>query len=247
MADTITPAAIVESLSARYPACRERAQRAAQLYTSKAVQPLPRSRTLRDDRWEVGATVCSIAGKYCNCQDSASVPTHNGGPLCEHRIAAMMYERLGAPEEEAPAPIESSAVERLAAIFAEATRLNVPQVRLRVKVDMTWNRDTEQANTCEGYLLAGDDRVWQALEASAQLAEMRGTPAAFSFTLAELGEAMDRHGWQFGTKNRTTGGGAAVRFGISGWINEIWYILPQQERDQKLNPYLRTHIGAVAA
>ena len=253
MATPTTPAQIAATLEARYPTIGERAQKAAQLYTAGEVHPLPTSKILKDDRWKVAGYVASIAGKYCTCPDEADAPKHNGGPLCEHRIAAMMQQRLGAPASQsetrpatAAAPTATS-LDRLIAIFAAGQAVGAEQVRLRVRVGLTWDRGSEQANICEGYLLAGDGRTWERFEASAERAEMHGLPQPFRFALAELGEAMDRHGWQFGTKNRSSGGGAAPRFGIQGEIVEIWYCLTQRERDRQLAPALRTHIGAVAA
>lgn len=252
MAATTTPAGIAATLKARYPTIGERAQAAAQLYTAGEVHPLSTSKVLKDDRWKVAGYVASIAGKYCTCPDAdeSSAPRHNGGPLCAHRIAAMMQQRLGAPAsqgETAPATTQPSPLARLIAIFAAAQATGAEQVRLRVRVGLTWDRATEQANICEGYLLPGEDRTWQTFEASAERAEMLGLPQPFPFTLAELEQAMDRHGWQYATKNRSNGGGAAPRLGLDGHTNEIWYCLPQQERDRQLAPALRTHIGAVAA
>lgn len=250
MAAPTTPTEIAATLEARYPTIGERAQRAAQLYTAGEVRPLPRTRILRDDRWKVHGYTASIGGKYCTCPDAETAPHHNGGPLCECRIAAMMYQRLGAPGSQGEAeatPPTATALDRLIAIFAAAQATGAEQVRLRVRVEMTWGRATEQGNICEGYLLAGGDRTWERFEASPERAEMMGLPQPFAFTLAELGEAMDRHGYQFAGKNRSTGGFADRRMGLDGWINEIWYCLTQQERDRKMAPAIRTRIGAVAA
>lgn len=249
MAAPTTPAAIAATLEARYPAIGERARRAAALYTTGEVHPLPRTRLLRDDRWKVHGYTASIAGKYCTCPDAEAAPQHNGGPLCEHRIAAMMQERLGGPASEpttTPAA-PASAVKRLDAIFAEARAVGAEQVRLRVRVDMTWHRVTEQDNTLLGYLFPGENRTWQEYEEAQERAEMYGLPRPFAFTLDELVRAMDAHGWRFGTKTRSWGGAAAPRLGIEGYVNEVWYILPQTERDRKFNPAIRTHIGAVTA
>jgi len=247
MAAPTTPAQIAATLEARYPTIGKRAQAAAQLYTAGEVRPLATSKILSDDRWKVLGYTASIAGKYCTCPDAETAPQHNGGPLCEHRVAAMMQQRLGASASQSETAPATTSRDRLIAIFAAGQAVQAEQIRLRVRVKLTWDRNTEQGNICEGYLLAGGDRTWERFEASAERAEMDGAPRPFPFTLAELGEAMDRHGWQFGTKNRSNGGGAAPRFGIQGETVEIWYILTQQERDRQLAPALRTRIGAVAA
>ncbi len=246
MTTPTSPTEIARTLEARYPTIGERAQQAAILYTAGEVHPLPTSKVLKDDRWKVEGYTASISGKYCTCPDAdeTSAPRHNGGPLCAHRIAAMMRERLGHPVvEQQPEANDTTPAERLRIIFAQATALNAPQVRLRVRVSCTWDRRTEQGNSCQGYLLAGEDRVWQPLYDPGEFTQVNAhLGVSFSFTLSELEKAMDAEGWQFGIKNRSSGGDAG-----GSWINEIWYILPQQESDQKYRPELRTRIGAVAA
>jgi hypothetical protein len=238
----LSPAHIVQHLESSFPAIGDRAKKAAKLYTAGEVHPLPTTRLLRDDRWKVLGYTTSISGKYCTCDDEASAPQHNGGPLCAHRIAAMLRERLGAPSINQNDPNSALPVERLRAIFAQATTLAVPQVRLRVRVGCTWDRRTEQGNICNGYLLAGEDRIWVKLYDPGEYTQVNSVPVSFSFTLADLEKAMDAEGWQFGTKNRAAGGDPG-----GTWISEVWYILPQLERDRRFDPDIRTRIGAVAA
>lgn len=200
---------ILSSLEQKFPV-GNRAQEASRLYLAGEVQPLPRSRTLGDDRWKVCGYTVSISGKYCTCADAEDAPKHNGGPLCAHRIAAMLRQRLGDPAGENGPGIFSpatDAVVRLSAVFAEAQAGGIEQVRLKVRVALTWNRGTDQGNTCEGYLLYGDGRTWNALETSRERAAMLNASAAFNFTMSELSQAIDAHGWQYLSKNRAPGGG----------------------------------------
>lgn len=245
--DTPSPALIVSTLETKFPNLGNRAQEALRLYLAGEVQPLSRSQTLHDDRWKVCGYTVSISGKYCTCGESDSAPRHNGGPLCAHRIAVMLQQRLGAPVGQSLFGPASNASGRLSSIFANANTEQVAEVRLRVKVSLTWSRATEQANACEGYLLVGEGNVWQPLEVSTERAAITGAPTAFDFTLSDLAQALDAHGWQYVSKNRSTGGGAAPRLGLDGWINEIWYFAPAPERASRFSPVIRTRIGAVTA
>lgn len=242
-----TPASIAASLEAKFSALGSRAQQAVALYIAGEVRPISRSQTLHDDRWKVCGCTVSISGKYCTCDDADAAPRHNGGPLCEHRIAAMMQQRLGAPDTQSIFGPSTDAAQRLTAIFTEANKTKAEQVRLRVRVMLTWNRATEQENVCEGYLLPGEGRIWQTLEASAERAAITGAPATFPFTLSELAQAIDGQGWQYESKNRAAGGGANPRMGLDGWINEIWYFVPTPARLNQFGPVIRTRIGAVTA
>lgn len=69
----------------------DRAAQAAQAVRSYQVKRLPD----RDgaDWWVVDRRLCSIGAKRCDCGDRMA-PTHAGGRLCMHRLAAMFAKKL---------------------------------------------------------------------------------------------------------------------------------------------------------
>lgn len=90
---------ILDAAIASLPGIGERAVKAAELIVTGQVSRLPDQSGA--DAWIVGSQTgqrsyaVSIRGRSCDCQDAArGAPRHNGGPLCKHRLAAMLLSRL---------------------------------------------------------------------------------------------------------------------------------------------------------
>lgn len=222
----------VQTLEARFPEIGERAQKAAELVEAGQVRYLGTDRYRRDPVWTVsGRYHCSIEGKACTCPDAnpsyGGAPWHNDGPLCKHRIAAMMTKRL---QDDKLAPLRD--------IFRQASVAGAEEVRLYVSVLMTYSRKVEQLNTVEGYLIAGDGRT-RTMWDTAEKAQMMGTQAQVRLTFAELETVLAAAGWRYETKHSTKRS--------TDYAAETWYCVPQEAHLMDMTPALATHVDAVAA
>lgn len=224
---------MVKDVEARFPNIGDRARQAGETVIAGAVKPLG----VRDGRtyYEVNyfglRYVPSVEGG-CQCPDiRGSAPTYNGKPLCFHRLAAMFVHKMAQEK-----------IDRLAAIFTEAQAQGCADVRLRVRVGYTYDRDTQQTNTITGTLAYGDGRTWQTLVADGEYAEVNAAHVATEIpvTFAELHAALSKAGWRYETKNKAAGG-------YTTYGNEVWYFVPQIEHDSRLGGQMATHIEAVAA
>ncbi len=226
-----TLAQMVSELEARFPNVGERAQKAAQWVEEGRVTPLgvTDGKTFYQVQGSRGVYNPTIEGG-CPCVDAhTAAPKYNGKPLCYHRIAAMMAHKLA-----------QGRIERLASIFRQADELGADEVRLRVRVGFTYNRKTEQGNTITGWIVPGQGRIWQTLEAPTEYAEINGLETEIAVTFAELEAALNSAGYRFETKIGAAGGYVT-------YANEVWYFRRQDERERKLGGPLATKIGAVAA
>lgn len=221
---------MVANVEARFPNIGDRARMAGEAIEEGAVKP----GMVKDGKTHYivhmfGARYMPSIEGGCTCQDAReTAPRHNGKPLCFHRLAAMFAHKIA-----------QERIERLAAIFVEATAQGCTDLRLRVRVGYTYDRDTAQTNTVTGILAYGDGRTWQKLE-PADYAETSGTDAEMVVTFPELHAALAKSGWRYETKNKAAGG-------FTTYGNEVWYFVPQSERDAGLGGQMATHIEAVAA
>ena len=118
------------------PGVGARAVKAAELVVTGAIRRLPDA-VNGDDRWAVdgtegGAYTVSIRGESCDCADARhGAPQYNGGPLCKHRLAAMMVLRLAGDNPVTPgdqiAPILATATEQAARLRLYVTSSNWPR------------------------------------------------------------------------------------------------------------------------
>lgn len=222
---------MVANVEARFPNIGDRARQAGETAIAGAVKPIGtrNGRTHYEVNYFGLRYTPSIEGG-CQCPDSrGDAPTHNGKPLCFHRLAAMFVHRLA--EEK---------IDRVAAIFTQAKDEGCADVRLRVRVGYTYDRDKAQTNVITGFLAFGDGRKWKTLESDGEYAEANGADTEIAITLPELHAALTKAGWRYETKNKAAGG-------YTTYGNEVWYFVPQDERDTRLGGQMATHIEAVAA
>lgn len=224
-------AAMVREVEARFPSIGDRARMAGEAVEKGAVKP----GAMKDGKTHYvvhmfGARYMPSIEGGCTCPDSrADAPRYNGKPLCFHRLAAMFAHRLAGQR-----------IERLVAIFADATAQGCEDVRLRVRVGYTYDRDTAQTSVITGVIAYGDGRKWQTLEPDGEYAEANGSPTEMVVTFPELHAALAKSGWRYETKNKAAGG-------FTTYGNEIWYFVPQSERDRNLGGQIATHVEAIAA
>lgn len=225
-------AAMVKEVEARFPQIGDRARMAGEAIEKGAVKPgvMQNGHTHYVVHMFGARYMPSIEGG-CTCQDArGEAPRYNGKPLCFHRLAAMFAHRLA-----------QGRIDRLVAIFTEATAQGCADLRMRVRVGYTYDRDTAQTNTVTGILAYGDGRTWQKLEPG-EYAEVNAAHAAAEMTVTfpELHAALAKAGWRYETKNKAAGG--HITYG-----NEVWYFVPQDEHDRRLGGPLATHVEAIAA
>lgn len=224
-------AAMVKEVETRFPNIGDRARMAGEAIEKGAVKP----GAMKDGKTHYvvhmfGARYMPSIEGSCTCPDArGDAPRHNGKPLCFHRLAAMFAHRLAGQR-----------IERLVAIFADATAQGCEDVRLKVRVGYTYDRDTAQTSVITGVIAYGDGRKWQTLLPDGEYAEANGSPTEMVVTFPELHAALAKSGWRYETKNKAAGG-----YTIYG--NEIWYFVPQTEHDARLGGQMATHIEAVAA
>jgi hypothetical protein len=226
-------AAMVKDVEARFPNIGDRARQAGETAIAGTVKPIGtrNGRTHYEVNYFGLRYTPSIEGG-CQCPDSrGDAPMHNGKPLCFHRLAAMFVHRLAQEK-----------IDRLAAIFTEAQAQGCADVRLRVRVGYTYDRDKAQTNVITGAIAAGDGRKWQTFEPDGEYAEVNAAHVTTEIpvTFAELHAALVKAGWRYETKNKAAGG-------YTTYGNEIWYFVPQTEHDARLGGQMATHIEAVAA
>ena len=195
-ADQIRP--LVERVAAKYPAARSAAVDAFGLLLAGQVQPLAPTPLFRDDRWRAGGVVCSIKGQRCEC-GAAVAQDDNGGPLCQHRLAAM-FARILHKAHGARCP-------RLEDVLRLGQGAGL---RLYVRVMFTYDVREEQGNVCTGYFVEGG---------TVQRFEDWGDQ--FRFTFDELAGELFAAGYMLGKKAKMAGGSAA-------WRNEAWDLVPAQ-------------------
>lgn len=224
---------MVKDVEARFPNIGDRARQAGETAIAGQAKPLG----VRDGRtyYEVnyfGVRYTPSIEGGCQCPDSrGDAPTHNGKPLCFHRLAAMFVHKLAQEK-----------IDRLATIFTEAQALGCADVRMRVRVGYTYDRKKAQANTITGAIAYGDGRRWQTFEPAGEYAEVNAAhvETEIPVTFAELHAALAKAGWRYETKNKAAGG-------FTTYGNEVWYFVPQDEHDSRMGGQMATHIEAVAA
>lgn len=224
---------MVKDVEARFPSIGDRARQAGETVIAGAVKPLGArdGRTYYEVNYFGVRYIPSIEGS-CQCPDAKEdAPRHNGKPLCFHRLAAMFVHKLAQEK-----------IDRLASVFTEAQALGCADVRMRVRVGYTYDRNKAQSNIITGTLIAGDGRTWQKLEPAGEFAEVNAAhvQTEIPVTFAELHAALTKAGWRYETKNKAAGG-------FTTYGNEVWYFVPQDEHDSRLGGQMATHIEAVAA
>ena len=227
----------VNELTTRFPNLGDRAERAKTLVEQGNVRVLQTGTATREVRFRVDGMTCSIQGGYCDCQDREA-PLFNGSRLCVHRIAAMMeWKRRQRPQRSVPIDgagqpqAVAPETQRLIDILTQANRVGCRDVRLYVRVAMTFDRRQVDAtlNHLEGYILYGDGRRRVRLDEQGE---------EFAFTIPQLKQALSAVGWRYERKNKTRAGNIA-------WLSETWYFRPQTNREKALPPFEGTNVGPV--
>ena len=123
-----------------------------------------KSRLLKEDRWRVAGTTCSVSGRYCQTCDgepNEHTKQDGGGLLCEHRLAAMIMTKFShyKPGEESPG---GTLKDLLADIFGNARiHPEIVDVRLKYSKEYTFRHGEEQNIIVYGYQInCGDPGSW---------------------------------------------------------------------------------------
>ena len=143
----------------------EETVQAARTYVlDAAVAVNSKSRLLKEDRWRIDGTTCSVAGRFCNSCDGTTndhIKQAGGGLLCAHRLAAMIMTKFShySPGDENPG---GTLKDLLTDVFGNARkRADVVDVRMKYSKEFTYRFGEEQNIIVYGYQVNyGDPGSW---------------------------------------------------------------------------------------
>lgn len=96
---------LVETIQETLPVAPEAARQAGAMVATGAIRRLP-NLLGGQDQWAAAdgpaQAIASIRGGSCTCQEAITAAHHAGGPLCRHRLAAMIAVRIFGGEAPSP-------------------------------------------------------------------------------------------------------------------------------------------------
>lgn len=182
----------------------EAAQAAIEWVSAGDVQRKPASRLLREDRWSVGDTTCSVGGRYCACEPArtGAVPQQQGGgPLCEHRLAAIVMAKWEKTHGQA------SPIRLLQALIEHGG-----DIRLRVHPQWTYRFGDPQSTRLLAYFVDGR---WRELPAAQQP----------TFPYFDLHKLLDERTWFIQSS-------VDRKVYAPGVKDVVWFLAPRTVADQ---------------